>query len=390
MRGTTPATLAITGATVQVSPDVDPIEGATVVCRDGRIAAVGATVPVPRDATVLSGRDQFLFAGFWNCHVHFTEPRWHAARRARVARLDAGVREMLTSRGFTTVVDLGSDPRSTVALRRRIESGELAGPAIWTAGTGLYPPHGLPYYLRREVPEWVQRLIPQPASPAAAVRATKRNFRYGADLVKLFTGSYVERGVVKAMPEPVARAAVELAHREKQLVFSHPSNLEGAEVARRAGVDVLAHPPDSADGVDASVVRSWYDRGMSLVPTLKMFGATVTKDPRYLEPIYAIVRRFHELGGSILFGTDVGYMADYSTEDEFRALAASGLDPGAILAALTTAPARRFGLPAVYATIARGAPGDLVLLPEDPRHDVTAFARPSVTIRAGRVIYATA
>src|ERR1019366_3794382 len=76
----------------------------------------------------------------------------------------------------------------------------------------------------------------------------------GADLLKLFTGSWVRRGKVLPMPEDIARAAADAAHRRGQLVYSHPSDLAGTKVAIDSGVDVLAHAPDSTDGIDAALV----------------------------------------------------------------------------------------------------------------------------------------
>ncbi|HTW39608.1 MAG TPA: amidohydrolase family protein [Thermoplasmata archaeon] len=382
-----PERLAIENATIYPAPGAPALSRGIVVVHNGRIESVGTGLPIPSGTTVVPGDGRFLVAGFWNAHVHFTQPCWRSAATAPAARLEEPLRAMLTSRGFTSVVDTGSDPRSTLAIRRRIDSHELPGPRIWTAGSGLYPPHGLPYYVRDEIPFWVRWLIPQPRSPAAAVRAVERNFAYGADLVKLFTGSYVARGTVKHMPEPIARAAAAAAHRRGRLVFSHPSDLEGTRVALAAGVDVLAHPPDSTDGVDPSLLRALVERRTSIVPTLKMFATTVTRSPSYLEPIYRIVREFRALGGELLFGTDVGYMSDYSTEEEFRALASAGVGPSEVLEMLTTAPARRFGVAAETGTIARGQAADLVLLDDDPMQDVAAFARVRATIRGGRVLY---
>jgi imidazolonepropionase-like amidohydrolase len=379
--------LAIRDATVYTTPESDPLRRTTVLCRDGRITEIGRDLAVPSDADVIEGEGRCLVAGFWNCHVHFTEPRWRGAASAPAGRLNDGLREMLTSRGFTTAIDTGSDPRSTIPLRRRIDDGELVGPTVRTAGSGLYPPRGLPYYVRGEIPFWIRWIIPQPRSPSAARRAVARNFRWGADLIKLFTGSYVARGRVKPMPVNVARAAVDVAHAEHRLVFSHPSNLEGTVVARDAGVDVLAHPPDSAESVDATLLRSLVERRMAMVPTLKMFATTVTRDPGYLEPIYGVVRQFRELGGEILFGTDVGYMTDYSTDEEFTALQRSGVDGRGILASLTTAPARRFGLESSLGTVDAGKTADLVLLDGDPLLDVEAFVRVRATVRAGRAVY---
>jgi hypothetical protein len=70
---------------------------------------------------------------------------------------------MLTSYGGVRVLDTGSDPRNTTALRRRIESGEIPGPAIVTAGRGLVPAGGSPFYLRpARLPELAK---PEDAEP---------------------------------------------------------------------------------------------------------------------------------------------------------------------------------------------------------------------------------
>ncbi|MGA8543071.1 MAG: amidohydrolase family protein [Thermoplasmata archaeon] len=379
--------LAIENATVLPAPNVAPIERCTVVARDGHIVAMGAGIPVPSGAQTIPGDGRFLMAGFWNAHVHFTERQWRSAAKAPSAVLDASLREMLTSRGFTCVVDTGSDPRITLPLARRVEAGELRGPAIVTAGTGLYPPRGLPYYLKGEIPFWVRPLLPQPATPAAAVRVVDRTIARGASLIKLFTGSYVARGKVVPMPEGVARAAVEAAHRHRVLVFSHPSNRAGTDVAVRSGVDVLAHPPDSTEGVDDALLLEIVGRRMAMIPTLKMFATTIGEDPRYLDPIYRVVRRFRELGGQLLFGTDVGFMPDYSTEGEYQALGRAGLDWPAVLAALTTAPAERFGVLTDRGIVSVGRRADLVLLDGDPRTDLLAFARVRATVRGGRVLF---
>jgi hypothetical protein len=97
---------------------------------------------------------------------------------------------MLTHSDFSTVVDLASAPINTVPLRRRILSGEIAGPNIYTSGFGLYPPHGIPYYLD-DIPQELRALLPQPDSPAAAVQAARTNQAQGSDVVKLFIGSYL-------------------------------------------------------------------------------------------------------------------------------------------------------------------------------------------------------
>jgi imidazolonepropionase-like amidohydrolase len=64
------------------------------------------------------------------------------------------------------------------------------------------------------------------------------------------------------------------------------------------------------------------------------------------------------------------------------------LDFDAILAALTTHPARRFA--GESGQVAPGAPGDVVLYAGDPAADPTAFAKVAYTIRGGRVVFSAA
>jgi imidazolonepropionase-like amidohydrolase len=380
-------TLAIQHAKIYLSPDALPIENAALVMRDGKIVAVGAGIPIPSDAQLIPCDRCVVTAGFWNAHVHFTERKWQNADWQPTAKLDAQLSDMLASRGFTTVVDVGSNLRDTIPIRRRIESGELLGPKIYTAGSAQYPPNGIPYYLKNTLPWWLLKLMPQPATPEEAARIEQRNIADGADVLKLFTGSLIGHGTVLPMPQANARAAVEVAHAHGQIAFAHPSDLEGVLIARDSGVDVLAHAPSEAKGVDTALLQSLVDRHMAMVPTLKMFATTVTTNPAYLDPIYAEVRQFHADGGQLIFGTDVGYMTDYTTQDEFRALEQSGLNATDILRMLTTAPAERLGVSDRKGTIAPGKLADVVVLSADPASDVANFAKVQATVRSGWVIY---
>jgi imidazolonepropionase-like amidohydrolase len=381
------ATLAIRNATIYTSPDTAPIAQGDILIVDGRIAAVGTGIAIPADAQMVACDHCVVMPGFWNTHVHFTQRKWEGSDGQPAARLNAQLADMLTSRGFTTVVDAGSDLRSTLSLRRRIETGELLGPAIYTAGGALYPPNGIPFYLKETLPPFILHLLAQPATPAEAAKIEERNIAQGADLLKLFTGSYIKRGVVLPMPLDNAKAAVQVAHAHGQMAYSHPSDLAGVNVAIQSGVDVLAHAPDTVDGIEPGLFQTMVDRHMAMIPTLKMFATTVTKKAAYLDPIYAEVRQFHADGGELLFGTDVGYMTDYTTLDEFTALAQCGLNATDILRMLTTAPASRFGVSNSKGTLAPGKLADLVLLDADPANDITAFARVRSTIRSGRIVY---
>jgi len=383
-------TIAIEHARIYVSPTEPPIPDGTVLIVDGQLASVGTDIAIPAEATILPCNRCVVTAGFWNAHIHFTQSKWAGAEWKSAAQLNAQLTDMLTSRGFTTVVDCGSNLSDTLPIRRRIESGELAGPQILTAGAALYPPHGIPFYLVDTLPHWLLYVMPQPDTPAQAVKDVQRNLDAGADITKLFTGSWVARGskhVVLPMPLDIATAAVERSHLDGHLVFAHPSDLAGTQVAIQSGVDVLAHAPDAPEGIDQQLFDTMIHRNMAMIPTLKMFATTVTKKTAYLDPIYAEVRQFHALGGQLIFGTDVGYMTDYSTDDEFAALGKSGLNAMDILAMLTVNPASRFGVSSQKGTVTPGKLADLTILDADPAQDLQNFAKVRMTIRSGQVIY---
>ena len=379
--------LAIEHARIYISPSDPPIDDGTVLVRDGLIAAVGKQIDVPASATIVPCDHCVVTAGFWNAHVHFTEPKWTMAQWKSAATLDAQLADMFLSRGFTTVIDLGSNPADTLAIRRRVEKGELTGPYIYTAGTALYPPHGAPFYLRESMPFWIVALLPKPETPEEAQRIVRRNLNSGADLTKLFTGSWIARGKVLPMPVLTAKAAVTTTHLNGKLVFAHPSNLAGMQVAIESGVDVLAHAADDTRGVDIALLSSAVRKNMAMVPTLKMFAATVTTDPHYMDPICDEVRQFHQLGGTLLFGTDVGYMTDYTTEQEFVELGNSGLDWKDVLAMLTTNPAARMGLSNNKGTVSVGKLADLTILDADPTDELTNFSRVRAVVRSGKVVW---
>jgi len=374
-------------ARIYTAPNAPVIEDGAILIRDGLIASVGPDVDTPGGAAELPCDHCTVTAGFWNSHVHFTEPKWNLAEWKADEILNAQLADMFLSRGFTTVVDVGSNPADTFAIRRRIERLQLAGPYIYTSGPPLYPPHGIPFYIRNATPAFFQMFMPQPATPDAARRDVRRNLASGADLTKLFTGSWVERGHVLPMPLDIAKAAVDESHLNGKLVFAHPSNLAGVRVAIDSGVDVLAHAADDTRGVDQALLAQAIHKNMAMIPTLKMFSTTVTTDPHYMDPICNEVRQFHALGGQLIFGTDVGYMTDYSTDDEFALLGRSGLSWQDVLAMLTTNPAGRMGVSNAKGTITPGKLADLTILSADPAQDLTNFARVEMVVRSGRVLW---
>jgi len=393
------ADLVIIDARIYPAPDAAPIEHGTVLVRDGRIAAVGssATISVPAGATVIDGKGGFVTAGFWNSHVHFLALPLREAGTRPAPELDAALNAMLTRWGFTTVFDVASLNGSARALRKRIETGEVTGPTILTVDAPFFPKDGTPVYVRA-----LLREIGAPSAEVASTDQARERVRQqlsdGADGVKLFTGAVVGGAIgVLPMDLAIARAVVAEAHRAGKPAFAHPSDMAGLEVSLASGVDVLAHTTPFSGPWDSALVRRLRAADLALVPTLTLFEAELRREAvpdqviaRFIADAVQQVKVFAAAGGTVLFGTDVGYIDQFDTRREFELMARAGLDWHQILASLTTAPAGRFGQGERKGRIAPGMEADLVLLGTDPAVDVIGFSDVRATVRGGRVIYGAA
>jgi imidazolonepropionase-like amidohydrolase len=385
-----PADLALVGARIYPSPSAAPIENGTVLIRDGKIIDVGSAdkIVVPTSFRIIACKGMVMTAAFWNCHVHFIEPKWDRADTIAAGRFDQQMADMLTSHGFAHVFDLAElDIQQTLRIRNRIKKGDVSGPVIYTAGVPLVPPNGSPFYI-------APLKLPEAIDPQQAVLHVRQQIDSGADGIKLWTGSPTRHGTVH-MPLPVVRAMVREAHRLGKPVFAHPSDNRGLEIALDGGVDVLAHTtPDGGRTWSADTLRRMLAAHLSVIPTLKLWKEELLKNgvKDYMHnPLISVdqqqVHDFSTAGGSLLFGTDVGYIADYSTRDEYSLLAGSGLDFRQILTMLTTAPAKQFGLASRTGQIVPGMDADIVLLDGDPATDILSFDKVIYTLCRGKLIY---
>ena len=375
------ASVVLRGATIYPAPASPPIADGVVVIRDGKIAAVGqrSEIAAPSGVPVLDLTGLVLVPGFWNSHVHFSGTQFAGADTASPARLAESVRAMLTRWGFTTVFDTGSELENTLALRRRIETGTVDGPKVFTTGDILFPA-GAPRGRFRV------------ANPNDAVDATNRLIDGGADAIKVYAQAFWDLSL-KLSPDVLA-AVVGEAHRRNMQVFAHPSNRDGLYNAVGAGVDVLVHTTPQIGPWGNEMVAKMKASHIALIPTLKLWRFELVREKVPEPGIEAFQRRgiaqlreYHSAGGTILFGTDVGYMTDFSTLEEFRKMSEAGMGFRDILASLTTTPAARRGLATTTGKLAVGFDADLVALRSDPARTVDAFADVAYTIRGGRVIY---
>ncbi len=387
------ADLALTGAKIYTSPTDPPIENGSIVMRDGRILSVGPTskIKIPHSATVIDCKGLVVTAGFWNSHVHILPPALLHAQDSDATQLDQQLDTMFNRWGFTTVFDIASVLDNTLALRRRIDSGELRGPRILTVGEPVWTIE--PIYVHDFLRE-NNIHIPDTKTPEQAVALVRDHIAKGANGIKLFTGSAQGHGQVALLPLATAKAAVEEAHRHGLPVFAHPSNVEGVRIAIESGVDVLAHTVPQSPPWTPEFTQQLKRANLSLIPTLTLYDVEGRKANLPDQQLNAFVgqmvdqlRAYSQAGGDILFGTDIGYTDHYDTTMEFTLMSQAGMNYRQILASLTTNPARKFGDSDHRGRIATKMDADLDILSADPARDITAYSRVRFTIRNGKVIY---
>jgi imidazolonepropionase-like amidohydrolase len=388
-----PADLVLTGATVYPSPDAQPIVDAIIVVHDGRIAAIGprASISIPKGVQVLDCSGKFIVAGFWNSHVHILTVGLLHARDTQVDELNKQLDLLFNRWGFTTVFDIASVLDNTLALRARIESGELRGPHILTVGEPIWTIE--PIYVRDFLNE-NHVSIPRTETPDRAIALVRDHAAKGANGIKLFAGSVQAGGKVAVLPLLIAKAAVTEAHRHGLPVFAHPQNLDGINVAIDSGVDVLAHTVPDSPPWDTGFVERLKKANLALIPTLTLFdsearkaGASDQERETWVAKMVTELRAYSQAGGEILFGTDIGYTDHYDTAMEFALMAQAGMNFPQILASLTTNPARRFGDSRRTGRIAVGMDADMVVLQADPSKDVAALSKVQLTMLGGKVIF---
>lgn len=381
--------MVIAGAKIYPSPDRPVINDGVIVIRNGKIAEVGTSgkVKIPAFAKRIDAKGKIITAGFWNAHVHFIEPWWSGSDTAPAAVLERHMEKMLTSRGFTHVFEVATlHFPDVLALRRRIESGEVKGPSILTAGVPFTPPNGSPFYI-------APLKLPEIGSAEEAIRYVKAQIDSGADGIKIWSSSPII-GRIMRMPLDVVKAAVVTAHELRKPVFAHPTDLAGVSIAVAGGVDILTHvAAEDRKPWPAALLDSMIRLRVAITPTMKLHKWELERARQYepgstlMSTAVGQLQDFVKAGGEVLFGTDVGYVSDPDLTDEFAMMKEAGMGFKEVLRSLTTAPSARFGWGKRTGKIEKGMDADLVMLDRDPGSDIAAFTAVLMTMRKGRVIF---
>ncbi len=387
----------------------------TIIIRDGKITRI---VPGYISTEEIDAADNdsvklydltnmFVMPGFIDGHVHITHELGPKHKLEVVERSDAdvamhGARHAKTTllAGFTTVRDLGARGDDAVfALRDAINRGDIPGARIFAAGDTISPTggHGQRVGYREDIFHLIERTGVCDGI-AECRRAVRHQIRRSADQIKLVsTGGVLSdtaTGTGQQFFNDELKAIIDTAHSLGRKVTAHAHGTDGINAALRAGVDAIEH----GTFADEESYRLFLETGAYLVPTIMAGEAVgiVARDPNsYFAPavrekalqvapqMMGNVRRAHERGVKIAFGTDSYVSKHGENAREFELLVEAGLSPVEAIRAATVNSADNLGQSALLGTVEVGKYGDLVAVHGDPTKDIRELITVDFVMKEG-------
>ena len=415
---------------------LDVESGAIAAHRDvllagGRIALIMETgkVAAPPDALALDGKGGTLLPGLIDMHGHIgnaSEPSW----LGRLPNPNRNLQSYLYA-GVTTVLDPADMSNQAFARRAQVQSGELLGPRIFTAGPMVTATGGHPVPILENLAPWwirwylIPRFTRQVDTPEQARAAVQEIAALGADVIKLSV-DHIPADAPRLQRETL-RAAAEEARARGVRVVAHIGTVEDAVDAAEAGASLWVHGVYK-ERVGEEDVQRLAAFGIPMIPTMAVFenyallgqerrAATtleretvsaevleafnnVPQSERleyfrpYLEQLRPLrpawrenVRRLRAAGVTILAGSDTqsGMFPGPGLHRELQLLTEAGLTPAEAIRAATSDAARYLanGKAPEFGLVREGMIADLVLVDGDPTADLEALARIRAVIRAG-------
>ena len=413
-------TLVLAGGTLIDGYGGTPLENSVIVVEGNTIRAVGSegTTPIPEGARVIDTNGYTVMPGLMDMHVHLMilghgdYDHWDRTypSQFRNVIMPISAKQLLMA-GVTTARDLGAPLEDIVAVKRRIERGEIPGPRMFVSG---------PFLQKSNTPldaafRWVVK------DPEDARRKVRTIVEGGADVIKLIDQDQMTLEEVKAI--------VDEAHKHGKHVAAHAHRAEEIRQGLRAGVDCFEHTGlATKPGYDDDVLQMIRERNATLFwcPTMEgLFLAQETlrnperiddqrlkrdlppalyedvhrslRDPQRLDYFRLVSRRIptlpakfrqlREAGVTIVVGTDSGIPLNFhfdSTWRELKTMVNLGMPPMEAIRAATFWPAQLLKQPNL-GTIAPGKLADIIVVDGDPLQDMTALRHVVHVVKDGKV-----
>ena len=400
-------TTLVQAGRVLIDPASGKVETAkTLVIEGGKVTAIRDGYVAQPGAKIIDLKSSFVLPGLIDSHVHLTSQTGPTNRldevtqsSAEQAMVGARYARRTLMAGFTTVADLGGDNDAVFALRKATAQGDVPGPRIIAAGGAIsvHGGHGDVNGYREDV---MHVLRPNSVCSGAAdcARAVREQVWLGADVIKITaTGGVLSNtaaGLGQQFSDAELASIVETAHRMGRRVTAHAHGADGIASFLKAGGDSIEH----GTWLDAEGIALLKKNNGYLVPTLMAgdFVVKIVKGPNnFFTPAQSakalqagpmmvdMLRRAHQGGVKVAFGTDTGVSAHGDNAYEFVLLTQAGLTPLEAIQAATVNAADHLQLSAVAGRLTPGHSADLIAVSGDPLKDVTVLQRVEFVMKAG-------
>jgi imidazolonepropionase-like amidohydrolase len=400
----------IHAGTLMAEPGKAPISNATVVIRGRTIESVQpGFVDVP-GATVVDLRGATVMPGLIDSHVHLIGLDDRMQRRLQDPFRDfedeaytglVNARKTLLA-GFTSVRDLGAEPRTILSLRDIINSGQFAGPTILSAGAGIAVTggHGDVNGLNRDLEGILKPRATHVCDGADDCRrATREQVSEGADVIKLKASggvlSNVPGGLAQQMMDDELVAVVQTAKSFGRKVAAHAHGVDGVNAALRAGVDSIEHGTFTND----ETFRLYKQTGAYYVPTLLAPAAALADGQRGALTAAQFAKAQQAAGNAeksfarairegvkIAFGTDTGVSPHGRNAEEFALMVKNGMSPALAIRSATVTASELLGISEKVGTIVAGKEADIIAVAGDPTSDVRLLENVGFVMKSGKVV----
>ena len=367
------------------------IEQGSIVVSDGRIVSVSAGDPEARGVLEIDAQGMTVMPGMIETHVHLllvdrTLENQEALDEWIEQELPGDLNGYLES-GFTTALSTGDHPSSILAVKRRIEIGELRGPRLLVSGPVFTGPDGHPATtVCGGFPSFCRTSLAVEVDDAEIARARVRELaEAGVDAIKAvyeaLSGSVdgvrpsnatIQRA---KLADDVLAAIAEEAQLHGLPLIVHARPQDALRVVE-LGAKRLVHPPLVGAPERSRTVERL--RGAS-IPFSTTFGGG---SPEML----ATMRALWDGGVTIAFGTD--RFLNNPADDISREIEALNrvLSPAEIITALTHNAATYLDLSDEIGSLEAGKLADIVIIDGDPIANISDLANVEVVIQGGQIV----
>ncbi len=417
---------ALVGGTLIDGFGSNPIKNSVILIDGERIQAVGTieTLPVPKNAKIISTEGMSVLPGLWDMHVH-TMINGHANYSYwdktypplfENVIMPSSAHQLLMA-GVTSARDLGAPLKESISVRDRINNGEIPGATLYVSGPFIQKKP----YPGTEAFRWGVN------GPEDGKKKIRKLANARVDVVKLIDHDQM------TMEE--LRAIVDEAHKNNLKVVAHGHRPEEIRRGIQVGVDCFEHtglssapkyPDDVMDAIKERTAQmnkgplfwcptveglynyeyvrdnpekldndSWHlglpdsvitdiKNSIKHPDRLPYFQLTPSRKPTLKTKIQQLL----DAGVVLLVGTDSGIPMKFHSQSTWNELDVwvneFGIDPMYAIRAATYWPALWMGVAEDVGTITPGKYADIIAVDGDVLRYISLLQDVDLVIKHGR------